>query len=298
MSRVLLKNILDDEFLETLAKSADLYKIGTNTILDPEEIRIGLKVVPRAVMAMLISELSPMDINTSKEIKLPFGRVAYMAVNKGATDSYTGSIYSDNKLVYSFMNRSIPGVGIILLSTFELYDMEELSKPHHAVEDVDKKIQKLIDERMELHSLVGRVVEDKMSQREAIHKLMMAKLNEAMKTPTPISVPATSTPLEVKPADIAKKEPAKKGSPLKAFLERKKKPKEFHVEMTKSETRDCDSCGQTIFGKSGFSGCLCFGLDQNRKIWIKKSEDSVQIRFSRGWSVENMEMLLENLRKR
>lgn len=341
MSYVLLNNILDDAFLETLAKSADLYKIGTNSVLDPEEIRIGLKVVPRAVMAMLISELSHMDINTSKEIKLPFGKMAYMAVSKGAADDYTGSVYDNNKMVYGFQNRSIPGLGIILLSTFELYDMEELSKPHHIVEDADRKVQKLIDERMELHSLVGRVVEDKMSQREAVNKLILMKLNEELAkekkknervsdvTKIAVSpgnananeymrgmanglvvadaiandkeanfVESPKKPLDVKPADIAKKEPGKKGSPLKAFLERKKKPKEFHVEMTKSETRDCDSCGHTIFGNSGFSGCLCFGLDQNRKIWIKKSEDGVQIRFSKGWSVENMEMLLETLRKR
>jgi hypothetical protein len=211
MANILLKNILDDEFLETLAKSADLYKIGSNSVLDPEEIRIGLKVVPRAVMSMLISELAPMPINANKDIQLPFGKVAFIRVNKNAADDFTGSVYSDNKLVYDFKNRSIPGLGIILLSTFELYDMQELSKPHKESEDVDRKIQKLIDERMELHSLVNRVVEDKMAQREAIHKIMMAKLNEALKAP-PVPLPSAtipsipSEPLEVKAEDIAKKE--------------------------------------------------------------------------------------------
>lgn len=306
-----LNKILDDEFVNTLAKSADLYKIGTNSVLDPEEIRIGLKVVPRAVMSMLISELSHMEINAHKDIQLPFGKSAYMAVNKNAADDYTGSVYNDNKLVYDFKNRSIPGLGIILLSTFELYDMDELSgqKSGHNVQiqdDMDKKVQKLIDERMELHSLVGKVVEEKMAQREAIHRLMMSKLNEAFKKPSESapnimpnvgpSLPVKS--IEIKPADVIKKESSpKKDLPLKAFLNRKKKPKEFRVEISKSETRDCDSCGKTIFGNSGFSGCLCFGPDQNRKLWIKKSEDGVQIRFSNGWSAENIEMLLETLRK-
>src|ERR1035437_3313823 len=144
MANNLLKNILDDEFLGNLARSADLYKIGTNTVLDPEEIRIGLKVVPRAVMSMLISELAPMEINSHKDIKLPFGKSAYMAVNKNAADDFTGSVYDSNKLVYDFKNRSIPGLGIILLSTFELYDMEELKRPGKE-EDVEKKVQKLID---------------------------------------------------------------------------------------------------------------------------------------------------------
>lgn len=397
MPNLSLNSILDEEFLSTLAKSADLYKIGSNTILDPEEIRIGLKVVPRAVMSMLISELSPMEINSHKDIQLPFGKVAYLAVNKNAADDYTGSLYSDNKLIYSFRNRSIPGLGIILLSSFELYDLEELSgqKSGHNVqiaEDADKKVQKLIDERMELHSLVGRVVEDKMAQREAIHKLMMNKLDHMLKdfaeskiATKPVAIPTIATnppsiatnnvpiskPLEVSPSDMAKSSlfPQKgvhqslaqmaapgsknsknkelqgmssmgynvrnprpgmvdpktnasanleeqrqmpkpnlpkseeiskkeKGSPLKGFLDRKKKaPKQYHVEMAKSETVDCDSCGKTIFGSGEFSGCLCFGQDQNRKIWIKKNEDGIQLKFSRGWDSDNIALLLETLRR-
>lgn len=340
MARDLLKSILDSDFLETLAKSADLYKIGSNSVLDPEEIRIGLKVVPRAVMSMLISELVPMEINSSKNIQLPFGKHAYMAANKNAADDFTGSVYDNNKLVYDFKNRSIPGLGIILLSTFELYDLEELSRPIKEVEDIDRKVQKLIDERMELHSLVNRVVEDKMTQKEAIHKIMMDRLTEALRaeekknsqiakfrqiqeSSTPQSDPyfrgmtngmevansiankkepnfvnAPKKPLDIKPSDVIKKEDSKKVSPLKAFLDRKKKPpKEHHIQMTKSETRECDSCGQTIFGNGIFSGCLCLGEDRHKKIWIKKTESGVQMRFSRGWSKDNIELLLETLRK-
>lgn len=218
-----LNTILDDEFLKTLAKSADLYKIGSNSVLDPEEIRIGLKVVPRAVMSLLINELVPMEINSHKDVKLPFGVSAYMSANKNASDDYTGSVYSSNKLVYDFKNRSIPGLGIILLSTFELYDLEELSKPQKETEDIGDKVQKLIDERMELHSLVGRVVEDKMAQREAIHKLMMDKLGKALKKRPLIGEPLGSgpqmtnpkpvleKPIEIKPEDVVKKELAKAG---------------------------------------------------------------------------------------
>lgn len=296
-----LNSVLDDEFLTTLAKSADLYKIGSNSILDPEEIRIGLKVVPRAIMSMLISELVPMEINASKDIQLPFGTVAYIAANKNAADDYTGSIYNDNKLVYSFQNRSIPGLGIIILSTFELYDVENLSKPETHSEAA-AGIQKLIDERMELHSLVSRVVEDKISQREAVHKLMMSKLNEVLNPPI-VAVPEVrrpidvKNPIEVKAEDIVKKELSKKGSPLKDFLDRKKKPKEYHVEISKSEAVSCPDCNQTIYGKGIFSGCLCFGQDQNKKLWIKKNADGIQIKFSKSWDPENIEMLLETLRK-
>lgn len=301
MENNLLKSILDDEFLETLAKSADLYKIGSNSILDPEEIRIGLKVVPRAVMSMLISELAPLEINAHKDIKLPFGKNAYISANKNAADDYTGSVYDNNKLVYDFKNRSIPGLGIILLSTFELYDLEELSKPNEPKEDIDKKVQKLIDERMELHSLVSKVVEDKMAQREALHKLVMDKLGMIITT-KPVAIPPIAAPvmapIDIKPQDIVKKEiSSKKELPLKKFMDRKKKPKEYHVEMSKSEIVDCPDCSQKIYGNGMFSGCLCYGQDQNRKIWIKKSEDGIEIKFSRSWDPENIEMLLETLRR-
>jgi hypothetical protein len=312
MKTDLLKSILDDEFLETLAKSADLYKIGSNSVLDPEEIRIGLKVVPRAVLSMLISELSPMPTNSHKDIKLPFGVDAVVRVNKNASDDYTGSVYSGNKLVYDFMNRSIPGLGLILLSTFELYDMEELSghKSGQSVQ-IEEKVQKLIDERMALHSLVGRVVEDKLSQREALHKLMMAKLNDKMNDkmndkstdvnsipdlpPSPIS---PTKPLEIQAKDVVKKEVAKKELPLKKFLDRKRKPVEHHVEMSKSETIYCNDCAQPIFGSCGLSACICYGEDKNRKIWVKKNEDGISVRFSKSWSTENIEMLLEALRSK
>jgi hypothetical protein len=302
-----LSTILDDDFVRTLAKSADLYKIGSNSVLDPQEIKIGLKVVPRAVMSMLISELSHMEINSNKRIDLPFGRNAWISLNKNAADDYTGAVYDNNKLVYDFKNRSIPGLGIIILSTFELYDLDELSKPTEQSEDTESKVQKLIDERMEFHSLINRVVEDKMAQREAIHKIVMNKLSEAIlpkpaevAPPSPIMSPPSPviSPIEVKPEHMIKKEPpARKGSPLKEFLERKKKPKEYRVEIAKSETVNCPDCGQTIYGAvSGFSACICYGDDQHRKIWLKKTDDGVSLRFSKKWSAENIEMLLQTLR--
>ena len=335
-----LNKILDEDFLQSLAKSADLYKIGSNSVLDPEEIRIGLKVVPRAVMSLLINALTPMPLNSSIELQLPFGKNARMNANKNAADDYTGSVYDNNKLVYDFKNRSIPGLGIILLSTFELYQLEELKDQMKPSEDADAKIQKLIDERMELHSLVNRVVENKISEREALNSLMINKLNEELKkehvknakieeirkiheqsTPQsnpyfqgmtngievansianekePNFVEAPKKKLDFKPDDMAKKEASpEKGSPLKKFLDRKKKPKEYKVEIAKSEIIDCGDCGQTIFGQGSFSGCLCYGQDQHNKVWIKKSEDGIQIKFSKSWDEENIRMLLETLRR-
>jgi len=306
-----LSNILDDEFLATLAKSADLYKIGTNSVLDPQEIRIGLKVVPRAVMALLISELVHMEINAHKDIRLPFGIEAYMRVNKNAADDYTGSIYSDKKLVYDFKNRSIPGLGIILLSTFELYDLETLKEHRKEIEHADQplvldNVQKLINERMELHMLVSKVVDHKLAEREAIHKLMMDKLNQIMVQPKPVTfapIPAIPAPIpapiDFTPKDIVKKEPVKKkGSPLQDFVSRKKKPIEYSVHMGKSDDVRCEDCNQPIFSKGVFSGCVCLGINGSNKVWFKKSEDgNVKVRFSKNWDPETIELLLKTLRR-
>ena len=303
---LLIKNCLGDDFWESLEKSNELFKLNTQTALDPEEIRIGLKVVPRVLMSFLVKELVPLKNGEHKKISLPCGENAVMNVTKGDADSYSGNVISDNKPVYDFRNRSIPGIGIILLSTFELYDMSLIDHEEKHSPEMGESVQKMIDDRLEQRALIEKVVEQKMTEREAIHKLVMGKLSEALKSsaPFPGAIPfkdadippavAPTKPIEVTPADMIKKE-QKKGSPLKAFIERKK-PKEFAIQMEKSETVNCPDCSQAIFGNSTFSGCICFGMDQNRKLWIKKSEDGVKIRFSRGWDEDNISLLLEVLR--
>jgi predicted metal-binding protein len=95
--------------------------------------------------------------------------------------------------------------------------------------------------------------------------------------------------------------PIKKGSPLKEFLEKRKgklKKNEYSITMTKGETMNCDTCGKAIFSEQAYSGCVCMGEDMDSKIHIKKSETGVKIRFPKQWDPENIEMLLEVLRKK
>lgn len=300
-----LKNFLGESFLEELKKSNELFKLGTQTALDPEEIRIGLKIVPRVVMSLLINELVPMEVGTQKVIELPFGNKAILNVNKGDKDSYSGSVINDLKPAYDFRNRSIPGIGIILLSTFELYDMAEFDKEHKHEPSAEEAIQKLIDQRLQERDLIEKVIDQKLSQRGAIHRLIMSKLTDAIHDrksvstpmPAPIPLPSPVVSLEVKPQDIVKKEKTTKGSPLKQFLERKK-PKEWNIKMEKSETVNCPDCQQVIFNEIGYSGCVCMGENMNSQIWIKKTESGVKVSFSRQWDPENMEMLLKILMRK
>lgn len=332
-----LGKVLGDDFFEVLSKT-ELYKPNANIAIDLEDIRIGLKVVPRVVMSMLIHELSPMKIGEAKTVNLHLGNNATMNVNKHDTDTYSGSIVDEGKILVSFKFRPLPGVGLVIMSAFELYEVEDIKKekPQHFVPEADLNIQKLIDERMALHHLVHSVVEQKMAHKDAMHQLFMAKITEELeqakkkiaeseKLKSDISNIASVLRADphshkdeyqrglhngVAIFDNPKEEPkfiesveksAKKQSPLKGFLEKKasKKPKnEFEFKMLKGETIECPDCKKNIFDGKLYSGCICLGDDSERKVFIKKSEDKYSIRFSKGWDVDNIEMLLEVLRKR
>ena len=91
-----LKNLLGQDFLETLEKT-ELYKPGTRTTVDPEEIRIAMKVVPKAIMALLVKELIPMSIGEYKEFSIFVGNNAILKANKTEKDCYNGEIIENNK---------------------------------------------------------------------------------------------------------------------------------------------------------------------------------------------------------
>lgn len=288
-----LKKTLGDDFLESLSKS-ELWKPGTRTVVDSQEIATALQIVPRVLMAMLVRELAPMAIGETKEVFLSVpGEPASVHVTKHERDVYSGEIKQDNKVVVDFKYRSLPGLGLVIMSAFELYPIEELTKEAAPVNsDIENRIQRLIDERLQLQDLVNKVVDRRMMQKEAVQHIVMAKLTEAMHEPAPS-------------VEIAKKEQEvetkKKVSPLKGFLDSRKnkaKPNEFSIQMSKGESVNCPDCKKNIFDGSLFSGCICLGDDMERKVFIKKTEDGIKVRFSRGWDEENIEMLLEVLRKK
>jgi hypothetical protein len=211
------------------------------------------------------------------------------------------------------------------MSAFELYDSQELHKESPVAQDIEQKVQKLIDERLALHDLVEKVVEKKLAHQQATHNFFLMKLTEELEAEkkkhkqiadlrhlaehsAPQSEPyfrGMTNGIEVANAVVHKKEPnfveapKKKGSPVKDFLEsRKLKKGEYSVHMAKSEKVDCPDCGKNIFNGQVFSGCVCLGDDMERKVFIKKSEDGIKVRFSKGWDEENIEMLLEVLRRK
>lgn len=356
-----LKKTLGEDFMESLHK-VELWKPGTKSTLDHEEIRTALQIVPRTIMSLLIRELIPMSIGETKEIPIFVGGDAKMRATKHERDVYSGEIEQDNKKISEFKFRSIPGVGLVIMTAFELYDMENLinaqstpsvtpqaSLPSTPDQNDPQlvlsiaKVQALIDEKLALHSLIGQVVDRKIEHKNAVHNLLLMKLTEEIqkakiqadsariiaynaqqeitKKKQQISdvtkiakapgnaganeyLRGMANGLEVANATVNEKEPEfvestnKKKRPLAEFLEKREKKKEYEVHLSKGETVDCPDCGKNIFDGKLFSGCVCLGDDMERKVYIKKSEEGIKVRFSKGWDQENIEMLLEVLRKK
>lgn len=369
-----LKKALGEDFFESLEKSFELYKQGTRTTLDAEEIKTSLQIVPRTLMTFLVNHLSPLKVGDNHRTELPLqeGGV-FMNVTKLERDQYIGSIEKLGKIITEFKYRSIPGIGLVIMSAFELYDINKLVEPPKVEEDLSSKVQALINERLAMHDIVNQVVDKTMAEREALNKLMLMKLTEELNATkaelerervrlaaTGVAAMGAVAVGEFKPGDYAHsaslddvlrfrekhekakkdianlasisandpasktdeylrgmangiavadaavndKEPEfveapKKGSQkLKNFIEGRKKPQEFSIEMAKGEHVDCPDCGKKIFDGSAFAGCICLGDDRERKVFITKAEDGIKVRFSKGFDPENIEMLLEILRRK
>jgi hypothetical protein len=290
-----LSKVLGTECLEELHKF-ELYKLQTNTVLDHEEVRTALQIVPRTVLSLLQRELAPMKPSDNKSIKLPVSPEATLQLTKMSNDVYTGNIHQNGKIVAKFTNRSLPGIGLVIMSTFELYDMDSLVNMPIPQSNSDvTKIQAMIDERIGLHHLVRQVVDQRLSEREALEHIIRTKLTQAI---AEASLPKNkedsleNNPEAMKP----KKEPK-----LKSFLDKKESKRnrpEFHVVLDKNEEINCPDCGKEIFMKGAYSGCICFGDDRNNKIYIKKTESGFSMRFPKSWDAENIQMLLDTLRSK
>lgn len=259
-----LAKALGEENFESLIK-ADLFKIKTETVASLDEIFIGLKIVPHTVMAMLRKELTPMKEGDSKRFKLPTEDTAVCFVTKFSSDVYSGDITQGGKILAVFKYRTLPGVGLVIMSTFELYDTENFTKDTGVDPVKEAKIQKEIED----------AIHKKPDQAKADTKVAMAYEHNLGGENN-------------------------HGTPLKDFVSKKDKVKKSHqvINLSKSDTINCSDCGMKLLGEGLFSGCICLGQDRNKKVYLHKSEAGLKISFSRGWDLENIKLVLEELRKK
>ena len=284
-----IKATLGEDIFDILEKT-ELYKLQTKTTVDPLEIKIALQIVPRTVLTYLIFHLKNMVVGGFLELDLPFAP-GKMHVNKYSNDVYSGEIFSsENKKIAEFKYRSLPSVGLVILSTFELYDISEqiespvaMTSNSQETEDSAVKLQLLIDERLQLHNLVRNVVDQKISEREALQKMLMLKIKESL----------------VQNMEDIKEDNMTKKSKLKEFLENRHKKEENSSEtIDKSEDLKCPDCSTVIYksGESHIKCCLCYGEFRNKEIKFSKNEGSVKFKFPKNFEMDNIEMLLEALK--
>jgi hypothetical protein len=294
-----LKNVLGEEGFEELHK-VEIFKRKSNVTLDPEEIRTALQIVPRTVLSFLQKELTPMKDGEGKKIKIPVEQDAYLQITKLENDVYSGEIQESGKVISNFKYRSLPGVGLVIMSALELYDVNNLDYMGKINFDVDfQRIQNLIDERLKLKSLASNIIAKQMPVGKAVEEMIKTRLTQILSEGKKKNELDKSEQKDVE-STLMKSE--KKPLKLKEFLNKKEKKKTsspfYEIKIEKNENVTCPDCGKKIFGDSGFSGCICFGPDRNKKIHIRKNEDGVALSFSKTWDKENIEMLLEVLRER
>jgi hypothetical protein len=223
-----LSKTLGSDFLESFSTSlskSEVYKQGTRTITDTDDLFQGLQIVPRALLSLLVRELSPMQIGDTKEIQIPGNEDTKVITTKHERDSYSGQIIQNNVKISDFLHRSLLGLGLVLMTMLELYDLDDLDKKPSIDKSKESEINRIIDERMHLHSLVNKVVDGKMMHRDAISQLFMGKLNELYKEQQKIKedhkeIMAPQT--EPKPPVVVVLE-IKKKRPLSDFIENRKK---------------------------------------------------------------------------
>ena len=294
-SKDFINTMLGESFLEDLVKF-EIIKPQTDTAVDHEELATALQIVPRTVMAWLINNLSNMEERSNRTLELPFPKAkgAKLYLKKIVNDAYSGEIIQDGKVVNKFFYRTIPGIGLIILTTFEMYELEKLDQSPAITTapavDINKQVQAAIEERLNFKRVIEQVVDHKLAQKDAIEALILAKLSSPLSplvTPPVEKLVATPSPI------LNSKKPLK----LKEFLENKK-TKPYSIDMKKSEKICCGDCGQVVFAKNDFTGCICLGEDRDKKISMKKSENGVEIKFGKTWEIENIHMVLETLRNK
>lgn len=286
----LLKNLLGEGAEEELAKSA-LHKLPTNTVVEPQELFHALKIVPRTVLTWLKSHLEPMKAMESKKIDLspisPSAVGAMLYVNKKAPDVYVGEIVRGGEVIARLINRPLPSVGLTLMTLFELYDLDKEEKT--AQIDVSKEIQDIINRRLNLHTMVETIVDQKIAEINQIKNMVDTAVKHS-------NSDSNLEDVELKIDDFRSHfTVSTSNSPIKKILDRRKQPQ---IIVAKSETHSCPDCGSTIFKNENFTPCICFGDDRNKKIFLAKTADSVIVKFSPGWEPENIELLLEAVKKK
>jgi hypothetical protein len=291
----ILSSLIGKELTETLIKSDGIFKPNVAAVASIDEMHRGLSIVPKIVLKWLSLHLKNMQQSEVKDIQIPWNSKASLHVEKKENDLYSGHLLLNNKPIY-YTFRTLPGVGLILLSHLELYDLD--SKEEIQVPDFSKEISDQIDEKLKLIQLVENVVEKKLTQREAIEQLVKDKIQKILSSKEEnVEIKEESRPLDLAPQTV----PDSKIRPLKAFLDSKREKNKVKfslpIQFEKNENLECPDCLKNIFLKGEYKGCICFGDDEKNEAFLKKNNKNTELYVDMSWDKENIEMLMDIIKK-
>jgi hypothetical protein len=306
-----ISNLLGDDFLSDINKSelSGILKLNANTVTNPEEIKLSLQIVPRAILSWLMHNLIPLKDGAIFEQDLRFvspnisGEYPKIHINKISNDNYNGQIIKEGKILSKFLYRSLPGVGLIIMSTLELYSVDQLDeiRPKDYKSPEANSLQNMIDERLKLNSLIESVVDRKLAMRDAIKSMIRHKINQIIQEDTkPTENPIESPKVEIKKESITQVPIMKHTSKLKDFLEKRKARlnKISIPELGKNEIQ-CIDCGATLYnGNDSIKLCVCYGEHVGNDIKIVKNENGVKLQFPSNFDADNIEMIFESLKRK
>jgi hypothetical protein len=200
-----VEKYLGKNFEQDLIKSevGPILKPDANVSVFPHEIYIALQIVPRTVISLLVQHLKPLPIGGIADI--PWATedgIHTIHVNKISRDLYSGKIHGKGKILATFNYRSLPAVGLFIMSTYELYD-KDTNKQDVAHPEFDyNKVQNLIDERIRMQMMIEDVVGKKISEREALQSLINQKINDYLRTSDEIKNSLIEQPSAIKQSEL------------------------------------------------------------------------------------------------
>lgn len=137
-----MTDIVGEAGYQTLTKA--VFKMGTQTVVDPLEFGVSLVVAPRAILSWLVQNVRPMKQGELKNLKFPGRDDVTIEMYKQATDMYRAEFIQGGKVIHKFENTSLPIISSHLMTALELYDHldDKVVEPR---KDLVNEHEKLID---------------------------------------------------------------------------------------------------------------------------------------------------------
>lgn len=283
----LIKNFLGEKFISSLQKeemASGIYKPSANVSIEIDDIYTSLKIVPKFVLEWVYENIKYMKKGDNRDLSIPScwtdGVEHNLHIDKHDHDVFSGEITANGDKITSFKYRSLPAIGLILLSTFELYDIEKLDEkkdlkhiPQHSSSDIDRSILNALKLKMAIQS----VLDGEKEEKEAINDVINSRIPDIFA------------------GTMQKSKKTKKPTAVREFVSKIKNK----TSVVLDKSIKCPHCNTELYksGDKSITLCICYGEFMNKTLKLTKSESSnASLDIPKGFGGFNLEMLLEAIK--